>query len=161
MALRPILKRSLNRIHSMSKFKTKASWVYNPELHTEVVQDHVSLTVPDQTMSIKEIMDRHSRGLRIPDQMLSNKSFEMPTEDFDAPDLGAIGREDFQETIQFAREQKQKSHDLRQDIADFEKAADEKRAAEIEAAAEKVAAKRATQAQAKAGGQKPQSQSEE
>lgn len=62
-----------------------------------------SETIPDETMTIKQLLERHMRGQKM-DETLQRKGYFADNEDFDAPDFEAEAKKD----IYDQHEQKQK-----------------------------------------------------
>lgn len=87
-----------------------------------------SETVPDDTMSIKEIVERYTRGQRIPDNMMRS-TINDPNADFDSYDLEEVARQDIadrhelkteldakiEEHKTFLKEQKRKQQEAERD----------------------------------------------
>lgn len=79
----------------------------------------ISETVPDESMSMREIMARYTRGMRIDATLQREGSFDSGA-DFDSPDLEKLRDMDLVEKDEFRAQ-------LREDIAEFERTVEEER----------------------------------
>lgn len=70
-----------------------------------------SMTVPDESMTIREIMRKHVSGMRVK-EALFREGFYEDTEDFDSPDFSEISRLDFTEKDELRESNKQKLEHL-------------------------------------------------
>lgn len=69
-----------------------------------------SQTIPDQALSIAEILDRHTRGLRTPDSMIGYYDEGVDPLELDGVDFNSL---DLAEKMDVIRTHKQKAADLR------------------------------------------------
>lgn len=80
----------------MRKLIRKASYVQST--HTMEHNDAPSLTVPNETLTLREILDKHTRGLVPPIER--SGSFD-PAADFDSDDLEKLRTADLSEVQDF------------------------------------------------------------
>lgn len=78
-------------VPNQTKLIIQRFWQLKPE-HMETVEGK-SETVPDDTMSIKQIVERYTRGQRIPDNLMRS-TINDPQADFDSHDLEEVNRMD-------------------------------------------------------------------
>lgn len=52
----------------MATIKNKMKWLFTPRCY-EVKTDYKSVTVPDEAMTMREIMDKHVRGMQVADTL--------------------------------------------------------------------------------------------
>lgn len=71
------------------------------------------MTVPDESMTIREIMRKHVTGMKIVESMYREGYYE-DTDDFDSPDLQSINRLDLAEKDELREANKRKVEDLTQ-----------------------------------------------
>lgn len=65
-----------------------------------MITDRVSLTQPDESLTIREIMEKHLKGLRI-SESLQREGFNDEGSDFDSQDVDAVGRMDIAEQAEY------------------------------------------------------------
>lgn len=72
----------------------------------------VSMTIPDQTMSVSDMLKRHSKGLAIPDGKVPIYNYDVETgEAYDLPDLLKMDLAEKQQLLEDAKEHVQKLRD--------------------------------------------------
>lgn len=111
---------------------------YEPSDHPGEINLDPSETVPDQSMSVKELMDRYARGLP-----LNGKTPVYTGEDDDMPDLARMDlaeREEYAERVaQELEEIKERLNKRAKEIEDIKKLkADSEELRKLKAAANKV-----------------------
>lgn len=102
-----------------AKASTQLAYSYNVAKHAEHQENKISQTVPDETLSIKEILDRYTSGRTIGDAVARQTSFD-PNASFDSEDLEKIKHEDL-------FDQEERKRDLKSRIKDHEKQIEEDR----------------------------------
>lgn len=91
-----------------------------------------SLTVPDETLTVKQIMQKHVRGQRIAEEMMKTPVFDDQA-DFDSHDLSKVEGMDLFEREELMEANKQKIADLKEKEKLFlEKQKKQKKAAEAD-----------------------------
>lgn len=86
--------------------------------HTETPKG-VSLTVPDETLTIRQILEKYTRGLDLAAQMAKEPIYD-DTDDFDREDLEQITRSDFSERQELLEQLKLDIDIKRKQLADLE-----------------------------------------
>jgi len=118
------------------KLQDKRIFVLLPK-HQETPQGG-SCTVPDQALTIREIMAKHVRGMRIADELekqpLYNLDETRGDTDFDSPDLEALGRMDMSERSEYLAELREHNELRKADINAAIKAHNERLQAEADEA---------------------------
>ncbi|WNK13172.1 MAG: hypothetical protein [Microvirus sp.] len=95
------------------KLQDKRLYVLQPShMETNV---GVSETVPDDTLTIKQIMLKHVRGMQIEDSMYRTPMYDDDA-NFDSPDLEALGRLDLTERHEMAQQLKQQNEESEADL---------------------------------------------
>lgn len=69
---------------------------YDASKTFEPVSKLPSLTVPDETLSVRQILEKHMRGQKIKEQLYRTPVFN-DTEDFDSPDMEKVKTMDLTE----------------------------------------------------------------
>lgn len=106
----------------MVKLQSKLNWALTPEMCETPVG--VSETVPDDSFTIKQLMARHVRGMRLDDNVLRTPVWDAEAT-LDSPDVESLARMDLAEKHEYAEM-------LKADV--------ERRKAEIEAVKAKLQA---------------------
>lgn len=70
-------------------------------------------TIPDQSLTIRQILDRHTRGLRIPDSMVGRFDEGIDPLNLDGVDFNSL---DLVDKMSIVREHRRKSTEMRQEF---------------------------------------------
>jgi len=84
----------------MSKLVAQRHWKFNPEIHCEKIKDKVSKTQPDESYTVKELMQRYLTG--VPTPAVVHQPQWDPKVTFDSLDLEEISRMDMSDRSELA-----------------------------------------------------------
>ena len=82
-----------------------------------------SMTVPDQAISIRKILEQHSRGMPLPPDVKGQYFGDINVPDFDSMDLSEIYdyKKDLQETIEYGKKEIKDAQDAHKAAEQAEK----------------------------------------
>lgn len=98
------------------------------ERHKEHPQGE-SMTVPDETLTIKEIMKKHVRGMRMAEELMRTPVYDSGA-DFDSEDLEEVARMDIFEREQVLETHKEKIREAQEKQKKFLEERDKKKKAQ-------------------------------
>lgn len=107
------------------KFPTPSTFKFNPAIHAEKRSNLPTMTQPQQSLTIQQILDRFTRGLPVNSQQRTPSFSTNPQ--FDDPDIEKLRHADLFEKEEFSRKfgediKQAKAHKEHKDKSDAEEA---------------------------------------
>lgn len=98
---------------------TKATYKLLPEFKEKNSGELV--TVPDEAYTVKELFEKYRTGQPVATKVMEHGGYKGGTEDFDAPDLEALGRMELDERQAFQESLGEEMLEKEKQIKDYEK----------------------------------------